>query len=144
MAKCSESSYKMVEEIVDLESAEEFFVFRFRCDGLPDEEDCTWNPVQQLYEDVPEILNTFLENCKKKIGQAGIPPASNLSPLPVQAHVRVLGGNLVLQWHVCRRFGTRTAKHNIQRECTQIHVVTVNPYTDSGSRILTHATSARR
>ncbi len=35
-------------------------------EGLPDVTDFTWEPLTQLHEDIPELLNSFLESKGKR------------------------------------------------------------------------------
>lgn len=35
-------------------------------EGLPDKRDWTWQPIAELYSDVPDIVQSYLANCKSK------------------------------------------------------------------------------
>lgn len=65
-AERSEAAYDMVDEIVDVGSAADGLFFRVQWDGLPEKQDWNWNPVQKLYDDVPDIVESFLARCRKK------------------------------------------------------------------------------
>lgn len=65
-AEHAEATYELIEWIIDVKS--------FQCDvfvevkwlDLPDEKDWTWQPLEGMNEDVPEMLIDFLNKTKKK------------------------------------------------------------------------------
>ena len=65
LAKRTESCYEVIEKIADLGQDRYGLFFRVQWEGLPDERDYTWQPVEELYADVPDIVNAFLSSFKK-------------------------------------------------------------------------------
>ena len=66
LAERTESRYEVIEKIVDLGQDRDVLFFRVQWEGLPDEQDYTWQPVEELYDDVPDVVNAFLSSFKKK------------------------------------------------------------------------------
>ena len=65
LAKQSESRYEVVDAIVDIGDASDGLFFRVRWDGLPDEQDFTWHPIQDLYDDIPDMVLDYLMTSPK-------------------------------------------------------------------------------
>ena len=66
LAERTESRYEVIEKIVDLGQHRDGLFFRVQWEGLPDKRDYTWQPVEELYADVPDVVNAFLSSFKNK------------------------------------------------------------------------------
>ena len=66
LAERTESRYEVVEKIVDVGEAPDGLFFRVQWEGLPDKRDWTWQPVSELYADIPDIVLSFLKKFKPK------------------------------------------------------------------------------
>ena len=66
LADRTESRYGIVEKIMDVGEAPDGLFFRAQWEGLPDKRDWTWQPVSELYTDIPDILTEFLKIFKSK------------------------------------------------------------------------------
>ena len=64
-AEHNEAQYEAAKELYQLRRNGYNIEVLVEWDGLPDQTDYTWEPLQQFHEDVPEMLETFL----KKEGQ---------------------------------------------------------------------------
>ena len=62
----SEAQYEEIEELLDIGEGEHGILVQVKWLGLPDDCDFTWQPIAELYEDVPDLLNTFLDYCTKE------------------------------------------------------------------------------
>jgi len=62
----SETTYQMAVELKDIRENENGMELLVHWDGLPDDTDRTWEPLIQLYEDVPTMLKEFLSGPGKK------------------------------------------------------------------------------
>lgn len=60
-----EANYEMVEKLLDIGESDDGLCIQVQWLGQPDKSDWTWQPVQELYEDVPDRVKTFLKKCKK-------------------------------------------------------------------------------
>lgn len=66
-AENSEAKYEMVEKLLDIsKDGNGEICVQAQWLGLPDKCDWTWQPVQELFEDVPEKLTEFLQRSGKK------------------------------------------------------------------------------
>lgn len=66
LAERSESRYEIIEKIIDVGTADDGFFFQVKWDGLPDERDYTWQPITELFTDVPDMVIDLLSSFKKK------------------------------------------------------------------------------
>lgn len=57
----SEASYEQIEKLVGITKVDEGVKVLVEWQGLPDEVDRTWEPLSQLHEDVPDLLQEFLQ-----------------------------------------------------------------------------------
>lgn len=64
-AEYSESTFEMVEDLMDIGEDNDGIHIRVKWAGLPDEKDWTWNAVEDLYVDVPDNVLEFLGASKK-------------------------------------------------------------------------------
>ena len=62
----SETTYQDIDEIQDIKSEKNSFVVLVKWQGLPDELDYTWEPIQNMAEDVPDLLAEFLNSPGKQ------------------------------------------------------------------------------
>lgn len=60
-ASHSDSEYFVIETISDLRQMDGRIQALVKWLGYPDERDWTWEPIESLYEDVPEMVRTFLQ-----------------------------------------------------------------------------------
>lgn len=76
-AKHLETQFDLIDKIVNIGQGDSGILLQVKWQGLPDEEDWTWQDVSELYEDVPEevlkYLNTishteFATQAKKELG----------------------------------------------------------------------------
>lgn len=51
---------------MDIGQEKKRIFFQVKWDGLPDERDFTWNPISQLFEDLPDKVKTFLNSTPKE------------------------------------------------------------------------------
>lgn len=66
LASRTASRYEIFESIVDLEKNDEGCWLRLQWEGLPDERDFNWSTLQDMHEDIPDMVVTFLLQCRKK------------------------------------------------------------------------------
>jgi len=66
LADHTASRYEIVERILDVGEAPDGMFFRVQWDGLPDESDFTWNPIQSMFADVPDMVHEFLSTYSAK------------------------------------------------------------------------------
>jgi len=66
LAERTESHYEIIEKILDIGAAPDGLFFQVQWEGLPDKRDFTWCPIDELYEDIPEMVKEFLSSYKKK------------------------------------------------------------------------------
>ena len=59
-AEHSEISYQIVERLNGIRAINGVLQIHVEWEGLPDRDDWTWEPLQQVYEDVPGMLEDFL------------------------------------------------------------------------------------
>ena len=59
-AEHSESSYQDVHSLRDIRSKNGNISIQVEWEGLPDEFDLTWEPLQRVHEDIPTMLREFL------------------------------------------------------------------------------------
>lgn len=66
LADRTAAKYEVVQQILDIEKNEEGIWIKLQWEGLPEERDHTWSALTDMYEDIPEMVRTFLQGCKKK------------------------------------------------------------------------------
>ncbi len=65
--ECSEARYEIVEKLMDISGNKKEGIFvQVKWLGLPDKQDWTWHSIKDLQEDIPQKLEEFLRNTKKK------------------------------------------------------------------------------
>lgn len=64
-AEYSEGNYEEIEDLLDINEGSNGFMVQTMWLGLPEECDYTWQPLEVLYEDVPELVVRFLDTCNK-------------------------------------------------------------------------------
>lgn len=58
--------YQVVEQIREIiESNRQLSIYIY-WDGLPDAEDWTWEPLKQVFEDVPELIEEYRTTTKER------------------------------------------------------------------------------
>lgn len=62
----SETQYQTVRSLLDIRGAGRRAEILIEWDGLPDKLDRTWEPAEQVQEDVPDLLETFLRSSGKR------------------------------------------------------------------------------
>lgn len=69
LAERTDSRYEVVEKIVDVGEAPDGLFFQVQWEGLPDERDYTWQAIEELHADIPDMVKAFLHTYsgKKKI-----------------------------------------------------------------------------
>lgn len=65
-AQHTETKFEVIDEIVDIGEEDDTIWFRIKWMGLPDEKDFTWQRIDILYEDAPDMLNNFLDTFTRK------------------------------------------------------------------------------
>lgn len=55
--------FETVAQIKGLGKNDEDLLFCVERDGLPEEGEWMWHPVNELFEDVPVLVEEFLHNC---------------------------------------------------------------------------------
>lgn len=63
-AKHSTANYEMIEKLLEIGEEDGKILVRVQWQGMPDERDHTWQTIDILNEDVPEMLTTFLASQK--------------------------------------------------------------------------------
>ncbi len=72
LADRTQSRYKVVEKIIDVGEAHwaspwhDGLFCQVHWEGLPNKRDWTWQPVSELYYDIPEVFIRFLDSTKAK------------------------------------------------------------------------------
>lgn len=66
LAERTESRFEVVEKLLDVGEAPDGLFFRVQWEGLPDKRDWTWQPVSELYSDIPDTVVNFLKAFKSK------------------------------------------------------------------------------
>lgn len=66
LADHTETRFEVVEKIIDIGETPDGLFFQVQWEGLPDKQDWTWQSVKELYEDIPDMVSTFLQTTKKK------------------------------------------------------------------------------
>ena len=66
LSERTESRFEVVEKIVNPGEAQDGLFFQVKWEGLPEKRDWTWQPIKDLYTDIPDIVSTYLVSCKKK------------------------------------------------------------------------------
>ncbi len=61
-----DTKYKVVEKLLDIRQMRGEIYIQVRWLGLPGSEDFTWQKLDILNEDIPDVLKEYLNNCKKK------------------------------------------------------------------------------
>ena len=65
MSKHLEPSFQLVEGLVDIKSENDKILIQVKWEGLPDYNDLTWEPLENISQDVPEILEEYLKTPNK-------------------------------------------------------------------------------
>ena len=60
-AEHTDAAYQDVEKLCDIKKEGSEFHILIQWTGLPDEQDYTWEPLNQVLQDVKEMLKDFLE-----------------------------------------------------------------------------------
>ena len=60
------TEYQEVNRLVDIRQSDKRIEVLVQWEGLLEDSDRTWEPLQQLYEDVPDILDNFLQTSSKR------------------------------------------------------------------------------
>lgn len=66
LAEQTDSRYEIVDRIVDVGEAPDGLFFQVQWEGLPDKRDFTWQPIGDMYADIPDVVEAFLETFKGK------------------------------------------------------------------------------
>lgn len=66
LADRTQSSYEIIDKIIDIQQAPDGIFFQVQWECLPDKRDWTWHSISELYDDVPDIVKQFLNNHTKK------------------------------------------------------------------------------
>ena len=74
-----ESKYQIAEGIKDIRNENGIIKILIQCKGLPDDMDLTWEPVNQVYDDLTELLQDFLQTAGKRNLTRRPPAQCNLS-----------------------------------------------------------------
>jgi len=61
-----ESRYEVIDKIVTIGEFQDGIFFQVQWEGLPDKRDYTWEPIEQLYTDLPDRVTEFLKTFKYK------------------------------------------------------------------------------
>lgn len=61
----SEAKYEIIEIFMDIDEGDDGIMVLNQWVRLPDKCDFTWQSFKELYEDVPEALDEFLQECDK-------------------------------------------------------------------------------
>ena len=67
-----EANYEIVEKLLDIKEEEGVYYLLAQWEGLPDTPDLTWEPLDRMYEDAPDLVNTYLAKSRKKIAKQGL------------------------------------------------------------------------
>ena len=67
-----ESKYEVIDKFLDIAEGDDGIFVHVQCLGQPDKVDWTWQPLLELYEDVPEKLEIFLRESRRKIAKEAI------------------------------------------------------------------------
>jgi len=59
-----ETSYDIVDKLLGIKKMKDGIYLQVEWLGLPDPEDFTWQKLEVLHQDIPEMLSTFLDNSK--------------------------------------------------------------------------------
>jgi len=66
LAERSEAKYELVEKIIDIGEDHDGIFLQVQWQGLPDRRDWTWNYLADMHEDMPEVVEEFLDKSKAK------------------------------------------------------------------------------
>lgn len=66
LADRTQSSYEVIDKIMNIGQAPDGIFFQVQWEGLPDKRDWTWHPISELYDDTPELVKDFLNHHSKK------------------------------------------------------------------------------
>lgn len=55
-----------MENIVDIARDADGLWLRLKYDGLPEERNFTWDPLNTTHEDILEMVENYLKSCRKK------------------------------------------------------------------------------
>ena len=67
-----ESKYEVIDKFLDISESKEGIFVQTQWLGQPDKVDWTWQPLPELFEDVPEKLEDFLSKSKKRIAKRAL------------------------------------------------------------------------
>ena len=65
-AEHTEAAYQDAHELVGIRKCGDRIDIAVQWEGLPDEDDRTWEPLLQVHEDIPRLLTDFLESPGQK------------------------------------------------------------------------------
>ena len=60
------TEYQEVSQLVDIRQTDKRIEVLVRREGLYEDSDRTWEPLQQLYEDIPDILHNYLQTSSNR------------------------------------------------------------------------------
>lgn len=66
LANRCDSKYEVLEAILDIKEHEGGIWLQLQWEGLPDDRDYTWSPLDTIHEDVPDMLREFLSKTRKR------------------------------------------------------------------------------
>jgi len=66
-AEHSEMSYQILQELRNIREVDGELQVEVEWEGLPDRDDWTWEPLQQIFEDVPGRLEDFLNTTGARV-----------------------------------------------------------------------------
>jgi len=66
LAESTEARYEVVHKILNVGQAPDGLFFQVQWEGLPDKRDYTWQPIADLYADMPVRVKEFLSTYKSK------------------------------------------------------------------------------
>lgn len=65
-AEHSETTYQDASALTDIREEKEGLQLQVEWEGLPDAVDLTWEPIEQVLEDLPGLLEAFLHTAAKR------------------------------------------------------------------------------
>lgn len=71
-ARHTEAHYESIESLVNIKKVDDGYFIQVHWEGLPDEDDFTWEPLKNLYEDTPDLVVAFLQGCRKNLGKEAL------------------------------------------------------------------------
>eukprot|EP00171_Calliarthron_tuberculosum_P001866 IDg1866t1 len=61
----SDTHFETIKELKDIRKKVKKIEVLIEWEGLPDEQDWTWEPIEHISQDIPEVLQKFLESPTK-------------------------------------------------------------------------------